>query len=420
MEKLIINGGRRLCGEVRLQGAKNSVLPILAATVAVNGISVIHNCPYLSDVDAAVQILRHIGCRVDIEGETIVVDSTSVSVWEIPETLMREMRSSIIFLGALLSRFGRGVVAAPGGCEIGLRPIDYHLDAFRKMGVVIGENGGIIDCTCPNGISGKRLSLNFPSVGATENIILASIGAEGETVISNAAREPEIKDLADFLNRCGADIRGAGGSTVTIRGASSLHSAEHSIIPDRIIASTYMASAACTGGKITVLGAEKKHLSSVIPVFEEAGCRFRYDENRIEITAPERLRRIRYVKTTPYPGFPTDSQSLITVMASIGSGTSIISESIFENRFRFVPELIRMGADIRVENGCLAIAEGVEKLHGANVAATDLRGGTALVVAGLCADGETQIEKTAYIYRGFYDIEKYFSILGADIRKVNG
>lgn len=417
MEKLIINGGRRLSGEVKLQGAKNSVLPILAATVAVNGISVIHNCPQLSDVDATVQILRHIGCRVTIEGETVIIDSTSALRYEIPEALMREMRSSIIFLGALLSRFGRGVVASPGGCEIGLRPIDYHLEAFGKMGVMINENGGIINCTCPNGIEGKRLSLNFPSVGATENIILASIGAKGETVITNAAREPEIKDLAEFLNKCGAKISGAGESIIRINGVDALHSAEHSVIPDRIIASTYMAAAACTGSKITVCGAERKHLASVIPVFEEAGCVLRYDYDKIEISGPQRLRRIRYIKTMPYPGFPTDSQSLITVMASIGNGTSVISESIFENRFRFVPELIRMGADIRVENGYLAIVQGVEKLRGASVSATDLRGGTALVVAGLCAEGKTQIDKTAYIYRGFYNIEHYFSMLGADIRK---
>ena len=420
MKKLIINGGRRLCGEVNLQGAKNSVLPILAAAAAADGISVIHNCPHLSDVDASIKILRHIGCRVDIENETVIVDSTDASGWEIPEALMREMRSSIIFLGALLSRFGRGIVAAPGGCEIGLRPIDYHLEAFAGMGVEINENGGIIECICPKGICGRRLSLNFPSVGATENIILASIKAKGETVITNAAREPEIKDLADFLNKCGADIRGAGGSIITICGVETIHSAEHSVIPDRIIASTYMAAAACTGGKITINGAERKHLAPIIPVFEESGCSVKSDENRIEIAAPEKLRRIRYIKTMPYPGFPTDSQSLITVMASIGKGTSVISESIFENRFRFVPELIRMGANIRVENGCLAIAEGVEKLHGANVAATDLRGGTALVVAGLCAEGETRIGKISCIYRGFYDIEKYFSSLGADIRSVNG
>lgn len=418
MEKLIINGGRRLSGEARLQGAKNSILPILAATVAVNGISVIHNCPQLSDVEASIQILRHIGCKVIIENETVIVDSTSASGYEIPETLMREMRSSIIFLGALLSRFSRGVVASPGGCEIGLRPIDYHLEAFDKMGVVISESGGIIACTCPNGISGRKLSLNFPSVGATENIILASIRARGETVITNAAREPEIKDLADFLNKCGAKIYGAGESIIRIEGSSDIHSAEHSVIPDRIIASTYMAAAACTGSRIAICGAEKKHLASVIPVFEEAGCVFRYDEGKIEISGPERLRRIRYLKTMPYPGFPTDSQSLITVMASMGNGTSIISESIFENRFRFVPELMRMGADIRVENGYLAIAQGVERLHGASVSATDLRGGTALVVAGLGAEGETQIDKTAYIYRGFYNIEKHFSMLGADIRKV--
>ncbi len=418
MEKLIINGGRKLGGEVKLQGSKNSILPILAATAAVNGVSIIHNCPRLTDVDAAVKILEHIGCRVNFEGETVIVDATTASRYEIPEALMHEMRSSIIFLGALLARFGKGKAAAPGGCEIGLRPIDLHLSSLRKMGVTINENAGIIDCEATGGIKGRRISLSFPSVGATENIMLASLGARGETVITNAAREPEIKDLADFLNKCGADIRGAGQSVIRISEKHPVTGAEHTIIPDRIVASTYMACAACTGGNITVCGAEKEHLAPVIPAFEEAGCKIKFDGDRFMFNSPETLGRIKYLRTMPYPGFPTDSQAIIMAVAAIGRGTSVISENIFENRFRHVPELVKMGADIRVEGGSVAVIEGVERLHGARVSARDLRGGTALIAAALSAEGETSIENIFHIYRGCFGIEKNLSLLGADIKKV--
>lgn len=417
MEKLIINGGRTLDGKVELQGSKNSVLPILSATLAVSGTSVIHNCPDLSDVSSAIKILEHTGCKVKREGHTVIVDSSAASCAEIPESMMHEMRSSIVFLGALISRFGFGKVTSPGGCEIGLRPIDLHLSSLNRMGVCITENGGVLECSAQNGIHGCNISLAFPSVGATENIILASLHAKGETVITNAAREPEIKDLADFLNKCGAKISGAGQSVIRICGVEKLNGCEHTVIPDRIVASTFMACAACTGGNIAVSGVEKEHILHVISAFEAMGCRIDVKNRELSIKAPARVSRIKSLRTMPYPGFPTDSQSIIMAALSKASGTSVITEKIFENRFRHVPDLIKMGADIRVEDGCVAVIEGVERLCGARVSASDLRGGCALAVAALGADGETVIDNIYHIGRGVETIEKSFSYLGADIKK---
>lgn len=419
MKNLVINGGIPLDGRVELQGSKNSSLPILAACVAVDGVSVIHNCPRITDVDVAIEILKALGCRVAREGNTVTVDSTRISSVCVPETLMREMRSSIIFLGALLARFGKGKATLPGGCEIGLRPIDIHLSAFRSMGVVIDESSGNIECTSPDGIFGRRISLSFPSVGATENIILASLGAKGETVITNAAREPEIKDLADFLNKCGARISGAGQSTVHIVGGERLTGCEHRIIPDRIIASTFMASAAVTGGRAVISGVEREHLSPVIPVFEAVGCEVSFSSDEMRITAPKRVKRIKHLRTMPYPGFPTDSQAVITALAATARGTSVISERVFENRFRHVPEMIKMGADIRVEDGCIAVIEGVKTLHGAKVTASDLRGGSALAVAALGARGETIIDGIHHVLRGCENLCECLSGLGANIKVIN-
>ncbi len=417
MEKLVINGGRVLEGKVNLQGSKNSVLPILSATLAVNGTSVIHNCPDLSDVSAAIKILEHTGCRVKREGNTVIVDSTAASCAEIPESMMREMRSSIVFLGAMISRFGVGRVTAPGGCEIGLRPIDLHLSSLKRMGVCITEIGGVLECDAKNGVRGCHVSLAFPSVGATENIILASLHTKGETVITNAAREPEIKDLADFLNKSGAKISGAGQSVVRICGAEKLNGCEHTVIPDRIVASTFMACAASAGGKIAVSGVEKEHILHIISAFEATGCRIGIKNRELTITAPEKISRIKSLRTMPYPGFPTDSQAIIMAVLSKASGTSVITEKIFENRFRHVPGLIKMGADIRVEDGCVAVVEGVERLHGAGVSASDLRGGCALAVAALGAEGKTVIDNIHHIGRGIEAIEKSFSDLGVDIIK---
>lgn len=417
MEKLVINGGRILDGKINLQGSKNSALPILAATLAVRGVSVIHNCPMLTDVSAALKILEHTGCKIKREGHTVIVDSSKASGVEIPECMMREMRSSIIFLGALISRFGEGRVTPPGGCEIGLRPIDLHLSSLRKMGVKIAENGGVLECRTENGIKGCHISLAFPSVGATENIILAALSAKGETVITNAAREPEIKDLADYLLKCGAEISGAGQSVIRIMGGRTLRGAEHAVIPDRIVASTYMACAACAGGRVAVDGVEKEHILHVISAYEAAGCRISVKSGEMIIKSPERLSRIKSLRTMPYPGFPTDSQAIIMAALSTANGTSVISEKIFENRFRHVPELIKMGADIRVEDGCIAVVEGVERLCGARVSAGDLRGGCALAVAALGAEGETVIDNVYHIDRGCEAIENCFSCLGADIKR---
>lgn len=419
MENLIISGGIRLDGKTRLQGSKNSSLPILAACAAVNGISVIHNCPRITDVDIAVAILERLGCRVSREGGTVTVDSGDINCSAIPEELMSEMRSSIIFLGALLARFGRGSATLPGGCEIGLRPIDMHIAAFRSMGVVIEESGGSMECTAPNGLAPCRISLSFPSVGATENIILASLAAKGETVITNAAREPEIKDLADFLNECGAKIIGAGQSVIRIYGGRRLTGAEHGVIPDRIVASTYMACAAVTGGRAVVTEVEREHLAPVVPVFEGCGCKIDFANGEMSVTAPKRAERIKYLRTMPYPGFPTDSQALVTAVAATARGTSIISERVFENRFRHVPELIKMGADIRVEDSCVAVVEGVPSLHGAKVTASDLRGGSALIAAALGARGESVIDGVRHVLRGCEDVCGNLSRLGADIKVIN-
>lgn len=419
MENLIISGGIRLDGKTRLQGSKNSSLPILAACAAVNGISVIHNCPRITDVDIAVAILERLGCRVSREGGTVTVDSGDINCSAIPDELMSEMRSSIIFLGALLARFGRGSATLPGGCEIGLRPIDMHIAAFRSMGVVIEESGGSMECTAPNGLAPCRISLSFPSVGATENIILASLAAKGETVITNAAREPEIKDLADFLNECGAKIIGAGQSVIRIYGGRRLTGAEHRVIPDRIVASTYMAYAAVTGGRTVVTEVEREHLAPVIPVFELCGCKIDFANGEMSVTAPKRAERIKYLRTMPYPGFPTDSQALVTAVAATARGTSIISERVFENRFRHVPELIKMGADIRVEDSCVAVVEGVPSLHGAKVTASDLRGGSALIAAALGARGESVIDGVRHVLRGCEDVCGNLSRLGANIKVIN-
>lgn len=416
MKKLVINGGRKLDGKLGLQGSKNSALPILSAAVTVDGISVIHNCPDLTDVAAALKILEHIGCKIKREGHTVIVDASCAKRFDIPEKLMREMRSSIVFLGALLARFGAACVTSPGGCEIGLRPIDLHLSALRSMNTCINETGGLLRCET-DGLCGANITLAFPSVGATENIMLASMGASGETVITNAAREPEIIDLAEFLKSCGAEIYGAGQSVIRIKSGKKLHSSEHTIIPDRIVASTFMACVASAGGSAAIDGVCMEHLSPVLPVFETAGCRITVNNNELIIKAPERLSRVKSVSTMPYPGFPTDSQAIIMAMLATSKGTSVISEKIFENRFRHVPELVKMGADIRVEDGRVAVIEGVKKLHGAHVSSGDLRGGCALVVAALGAEGKTVVDEIHHIDRGCEAFENSLSAIGAEIKR---
>lgn len=414
MACFVINGQKRIEGEMTVQGAKNGVLPLLAASVLVCGKTVLSGCPQLTDITAAANILTYLGCEVSTCAGVISIDSESAYGFAVTDSLMREMRSSIVFLGALLGRFGKAELTAPGGCEIGLRPIDLHLDAMRTLGAVIDETGGRLICSCPYGLKGARVTLSFPSVGATENILLAACTAKGETLIVNAAREPEIKELADFLNRCGADISGAGESVIRINGVKKLTACEHRVRQDRIAAVTYMAAAAVTGGNIRLNFKNSEMLMPVVEPFEKSGCRVIQDEKGVWLKAPERLAKLGMIRTMPYPGFPTDSQADLAVMASVACGTSTVVENIFENRFKYVGELRKMGAQIRTENR-VAVIEGVRKLNGANVVSHDLRGGSALVVAALCAEGTTVVDGINHIDRGYEKIETQLNGLGAEI-----
>lgn len=416
VSRYVINGGHRIYGETRVQGSKNSVLPILAATILIKGESVITNCPDITDVDATVRILRHLGCKVTKEGHTITVDSSDVTKSDIPDDLMREMRSSVVFLGAIIGRTGKASLSTPGGCEIGLRPIDLHLDAIQRFGVNIQEQFAKIDFEAVKPLEGVNIALSFPSVGATENIILTACTAKGTTVITNAAREPEISDLADFLNSCGARISGTGDGTIVIEGVKELHPVQYKVIPDRIVAATYMAAAAMTHGKVTLTGVIPAHLLPCIPVFEEAGCDIAISSGSVTLTAPPYLRAIKTVRTMPYPGFPTDMQAQMLAMTTVCHGTSVIIETIFESRYKHVSELLRFGAKIRVD-GRMAVIEGTPTLTGASVIASDLRGGASLVLAGLAAQGTTTVNDIKYILRGYENLSGILNSLGCEIVK---
>ncbi|MCC8022823.1 MAG: UDP-N-acetylglucosamine 1-carboxyvinyltransferase [Clostridiales bacterium] len=416
-ERIVINGRSRVGGEIAVHGAKNSPLPILAATILVYGVSVIHNCPNLTDVDAAIKILECLGCTVKREGSTVIVDSRQVDRDEIPDNLMREMRSSIVFLGSIAARMKRVELSTPGGCEIGLRPIDLHLSSMKQLGMTVTEEYGKLVCSCENGIQGAKIALSFPSVGATENIMLAACMAEGHTTIINPAREPEISDLADFLNRAGARVHGAGDSIIEIEGVAKLRGAEHHVIPDRIIATTYMAAAAATYGSLRVTNIIPAHLMPIIPIFEQMGCDVNVRCGELSLSAPPRLKSVKQIRTMPYPGFPTDAQAPIMAVTAIAEGTSMFVENIFESRYKHTPELMRMGAKVTV-NDRVAVVEGVQPLYGANVIAPDLRGGAALVVAGLAAQGTTTISEIGHIDRGYEDIAESLSGIGADIKRL--
>ncbi len=412
MSSLRITGGRRLSGEIDVQGAKNSVLPILAASILSGGETVVTNCPDLTDVHAALDILRKLGCRAELRDNTATVDSSTMTGSEIPDELMRRMRSSVIFLGAILARCGEATLSMPGGCELGPRPIDLHLAAMEKLGAVITESGGNLICKAPV-LTGARIDLTLPSVGATENAMIAAAGARGATLITGAAREPEIVDLGEYLKALGARVSGAGTSTITVEGGVTRTFARHRVIPDRIAAATYIAAAASAGGEIALHGVEPRHLTAVSDTFREMGVGLTFRGDTLLVSADGKLTPPRTVTTRPYPGFPTDAQP--TLMASCLSceGASVFVETIFENRYRHVPELRRMGADIRVD-GRVAIVRGGKPLHGAIVASPDLRGGAALVTAALAAEGVTEILETKHIFRGYEKLTANLSALGAD------
>ena len=417
VSRYIVEGGRTLRGEVRVQGSKNSTLPILAASLLCRGESVLFNCPRLSDVEASLTILRYIGCKAHREGDVVIVDTGSVTRNEIPSALMHKMRSSIIFLGAMIARFDRVRMSFPGGCELGPRPIDLHLSALREMGVMICEEHGELDCRVDDGLHGANIALTIPSVGATENIMIAAATAEGTTIISNAAREPEITDLADYLIACGAKISGAGESTVIIDGVKELHPASHSIIPDRIVAATLMSAAAVTGSDIRFKSVIPSHLGSITPVFRECGCEIEYTGDGVIFRSPYRLKSPKLIRTMPYPGFPTDAQAPLMSVACVADGLTVFVENMFESRYSHVSELCRLGANIRIE-GRVAVVDGVRRLLSAHVHARDLRGAAALVVATLCARGKSEVEGIEYLERGYEDFELVLSSLGADIKKI--
>ena len=417
-QKLIVNGGRRLEGELRVHGAKNSALPLLSAAVLAHGETVLHNCPALTDVDAACRILTHIGCKCRRSGDTVTVDATNVFGGEIPDSLMREMRSSIVFLGAMLGRTGRCRLSFPGGCELGARPIDLHLSALRQMGADITEQHGYLDCDVGKGLRGTKIVLSFPSVGATENILLAAVTAKGETEIHNAAREPEIVDLADYLTKCGAKIRGAGESVITVDGVERLEPCEHSVIPDRIAAGTYLCAAAITSGELILTNCCPEHMNGFLQVLETMGAKiYTYGGGKLYISVKKRYTAPPTIRTMPYPGFPTDIQAPFTALCATAEGTSVFVETIFENRFRHVPELVRLGALIKTE-GRVCVVQGVKQLSGAKVCAAELRGGAALVTAALAAEGTSEIGGLQYIDRGYENLGGGLRSVGADIKRI--
>ena len=418
MEKIIVRGGKRLNGTVKVEGAKNAVLPVIAATIlASKGKSIIRDVPALSDVYTINEVLRHLNCGVTFEGNTIIVDASREVFVEAPFEYVRKMRASVLVMGSLLARTGKARVALPGGCAIGSRPIDQHLKGFEAMGAVVKVGNGFIEAEVPGRLKGAKIYLDFPSVGATENILMAAVLAEGTTIIENCAKEPEIVDLANFLNKMGANVRGAGTGTIRVEGVDYLTGTEHTIIPDRIEAGTFMVAAAITGGNVLIQGAVPEHLTSLIAKLEEMGVTVIEESNGIRVIGPEKLKAVD-IKTMPHPGFPTDMQSQMMALLLKAEGTSVITETVFENRFMHVEEFRRMNANIKIE-GRSVIINGPCKLQGAEVAATDLRAAAALVLAGLVAEGYTRVTELKHLDRGYVNFHGKLASLGADIIRVD-
>ena len=415
MSVMYLRGGTPLEGELAVHGAKNSVLPILAACLLAQGPVTLHNCPRLTDVTAALNILRHLGCGVEQAGHTITVDPTGAAGSTVSEDQMRAMRSSIIFLGPLLARMGEAHLTYPGGCELGPRPIDLHLSAIRAMGCEVSEDRGI---HCQGRPRGGEVQLALHSVGATENAMLCAVGADAPTTIINAAREPEIGDLQSFLNSLGANVRGAGSSTITVEGGRPLSGGEYTVMGDRIVAATLLSAAAAAGGRVRLSGVDWRHLATVLSVFHQAGCRV---ESRLEYVELIRdrdtpLKGVPTVRTAPYPGFPTDAQAPVMAALAASQGCTLFVETMFDSRYRHVPELMRMGADITTE-GRVALVRGVGRLHGARVEAFDLRGGGALAAAALGAEGTTVLSGLHHVDRGYEGLEEMLRRLGAQVER---
>ena len=412
MSEYIIKGGRKISGEVTISGSKNAALPIIAASILNKGKTTLYNVPNIHDTQMMFEILNKIGGKVTKKNNKVIIETSKINKYEIPEDLIRQMRSSVIFAGSLVGRYKKATFSYPGGCDIGTRPIDLHLKAFEKLGINIQKNYGNISCICDK-ITGEKIDLDFPSVGATENAILASCLGEGKTIITNAAREPEIIDLQNFLNKMGAKIKGAGSNKIEINGVKQLKDVSYNIMPDRIETGTFLCIAAMTGGSLKLKNADATHITPVIDKLEESGCKIETYKNIIQIEGPKKLKAVD-IKTMPYPGFPTDMQSIFATTMTVAKGTSIIVENIFENRYKYTQELVRMGAKIKVE-GKTAVIKGVRKLYGANVKATDLRGGASVVMAGIVAKGMTKVENIEYILRGYEKFDKKLQDIGVDI-----
>lgn len=419
MEKLIVKGGNRLVGAVKTSGAKNAVLPIIAASILGTTPSHLDEVPMLEDVHTISEVLKCLGLSVECSPEKNVldIDSTEITSYEAPYELVRTMRASFLVMGPLLARIGKARISMPGGCAIGARPIDIHLKGFEALGVKIEQGHGYIEASAPEGLKGTSIYFDFPSVGATENIMMAASLAEGTTILENAAEEPEIVDLANYLNKMGAKIRGAGTDTIRIEGVEKLHGADYTIIPDRIEAGTYMIAAAMTGGDVVVENVLPEHQKPLIAKLREAGAVVEEDIDKVRVIGKNPLKAVS-IKTLPYPGFPTDMQAQMMAMMVIAEGRSKVTETVFENRFMHVVELNRMGAQISTE-GRSAVIDGPSKLTGCDVRATDLRAGAAMILAGLVAEGTTRIGDLHHIDRGYENIVAKLKKLGADIERVD-
>ncbi|RDY25726.1 UDP-N-acetylglucosamine 1-carboxyvinyltransferase [Romboutsia weinsteinii] len=417
MSKYIITGGNKLEGKLSIRGAKNAILPIMAASILNDDVSIIHNVPRISDVDVMIKILESVGCKVNYESDTLIIDSSTIDSNEIEEHYVRKMRSSIIILGAMIGRLDYTKISHPGGCAIGSRPIDLHLKALKDLGIDIQEENGFIRCFKKE-LIGNSINFEFPSVGATENTMLAAVKAKGITKIYNAAREPEIEDLQDFLNAMGAKVKGAGTNYIEIEGVDKLHKAEHTVIPDRIAIGSYMIASAITGGRLEVDRVIVSHMEPINDKLKMAGCEIEYINNGLKLIAPKQIKAIDLVRTSPHPGFPTDMQAQLMALMSLSNGTSIFYETIFENRFMHCAELTRMGANIKYITENICMVKGVKKLNNATVTSPDLRGGASLILAALATQGETEVSDIYHVERGYEDIENILKNLGANIVKM--